>query len=443
MGSGNSTKELKRTLGFGDLLGTAIGQIIGAGIMTMTGIAIGITGRSVPISFILAAFMVCVAGIPVVILGGTVRMRGGFYTMVGMLVGKRPACVYIVMYIMQNVAIAMYAFSFADYFLAFVPFNRQLTALFVLTVVYILNMLGTSVAVKFQKAIVVIMCISLGLFAVFGMTKLDPNYFDETFMTGGVFGVLQAASVLGSACAGGTMIISLSAEAKNPKRDIPIVIVLSTVIVGILYAFIGLVACGVLPVSEVAFQSLGKVAETVLPRALYVFFMVGGGMFAILSTLNSQMSFAPKPIMQACEDGWFPRALTKLNRFKVPFIPLTIIYVVGVLAIVLNIRIDIISTISGMVTQFTVMIMNLFLVRIVTIAPKAWEKSKFKISKAGLIGVTILTTAFSMVSFYALLSYNGPKVIAIACCVFAGGIIYSILRFRTGKVTMEDSFEDE
>ena len=34
---GSSTKQLKQTLGFWDLMSTAIGQIIGAGIMTLLG----------------------------------------------------------------------------------------------------------------------------------------------------------------------------------------------------------------------------------------------------------------------------------------------------------------------------------------------------------------------------------------------------------------------
>lgn len=43
----NETKQLSRT----DLFSMAIGQIIGVGIMTMTGIAIGFTGRSVNLAY--------------------------------------------------------------------------------------------------------------------------------------------------------------------------------------------------------------------------------------------------------------------------------------------------------------------------------------------------------------------------------------------------------
>ncbi|AZO94485.1 hypothetical protein D7D81_07700 [Halocella sp. SP3-1] len=38
-----STRDLKRVLGFWDLMGTAVGQIIGAGIMSLAGVAIAMT----------------------------------------------------------------------------------------------------------------------------------------------------------------------------------------------------------------------------------------------------------------------------------------------------------------------------------------------------------------------------------------------------------------
>ena len=39
-----STKELKRVLTLKDLISVAIGQVIGAGIMSLMGVAIGMTG---------------------------------------------------------------------------------------------------------------------------------------------------------------------------------------------------------------------------------------------------------------------------------------------------------------------------------------------------------------------------------------------------------------
>lgn len=56
----SSTKDLNRTLGKKELMGIAIGQIIGAGVMSMMGVAIAMTGRSANLAFMLSAvFTMC------------------------------------------------------------------------------------------------------------------------------------------------------------------------------------------------------------------------------------------------------------------------------------------------------------------------------------------------------------------------------------------------
>ena len=56
----SSTKDLARVLGKKELMGIAIGQIIGAGIMSMMGVAIAMTGRSANLAFMLSAvFTMC------------------------------------------------------------------------------------------------------------------------------------------------------------------------------------------------------------------------------------------------------------------------------------------------------------------------------------------------------------------------------------------------
>jgi APA family basic amino acid/polyamine antiporter len=74
---GSSTKQLKQCLGFWDLMGASVGQIIGAGIMTLLGAAIAMTGRSVPVAFLIAAVITICQYAPLVFIAGTVRLRGG------------------------------------------------------------------------------------------------------------------------------------------------------------------------------------------------------------------------------------------------------------------------------------------------------------------------------------------------------------------------------
>ena len=149
-----TTKDLKRVLTFKDPLLTSIGGIIGAGIMSIMGITIGMTGRSVPISLLFAAVFVLLGIAPIIIISGTVRIRGGQYTMVGMLAGKKLSGLFIIIDVATNISLSMYALSFADYFLAFVPqVPRKLIAIAVLTLFWALNMFGIDKMAKLPELV--------------------------------------------------------------------------------------------------------------------------------------------------------------------------------------------------------------------------------------------------------------------------------------------------
>lgn len=52
------------------------------------------------------------------------------------------------------------------------------------------------------------------------------------------------------------IIVNLSAEAKKPTRDIPMVMIISTLCVAVIYGIVAVVAAGVLPVEQVAGENL-------------------------------------------------------------------------------------------------------------------------------------------------------------------------------------------
>lgn len=79
--------ELKQVLGFKELFTIAVGNIIGAGVMTLMGAAISLTGRSVPLAFLIAILIVVGYALPYVFICSTARVKGGTYTMIGMLAG--------------------------------------------------------------------------------------------------------------------------------------------------------------------------------------------------------------------------------------------------------------------------------------------------------------------------------------------------------------------
>ncbi|MPW26129.1 amino acid permease [Alkalibaculum sp. M08DMB] len=439
-----STKDLHKSLGRKELFSVAAGQIIGAGIMALTGVAIALTGRSANLAFMLAALAVVAISIPTIFLASSVRLRGGQYTQAAVFVGKKFAGMFIIIFIVSNISLAMYAVSFADYFLALVPgIPTKLIAVIVLTIIFIVNYFGVGKAAFLQTIMVIVLAIALACFTAFGLFKVEPGYFQNPgFITNGLTGLLTAMAFLTFATGGAAVILNLSAEAKNAKKDIPFVIIVSTIAIALLYALMSTVAAGVLPIEQVAGQPLTVVAKEIMPTWIYVFFVVGGAMFALISTLNAQVSWITKPIMQACVDNWFPKSFAKLHpKYNTPYRLLIVYYIIGMIPILTEWDIEFIANSALILLYVSLFVVGAGVLRLPKLFPEQWNNSPFHVNTfwfytfniIGLIVLVIQTLLLAQnLSKWGLI---GNVVVLILAVIF--GIV------RNNKVDMEISVENE
>ena len=443
----SSTKDLARTLGKKELMGIAVGQIIGAGIMSMMGVAIAMTGRSANLAFMLSAVFTMCTFFPSIFITSCIRMRGGMYTQMAIFAGDKFAGYYSVVYFITNMSLAMYALSFAEYALALLPSggSEKVIALIVGTLFFILNYFGVDLMAKIQNLLVIVLVLSLAMFAVFGLPSVDlANYFsnaDGLFLSDGITGFLTATAYLGFATGGATVILGVSAECKNPTKDIPFVIIVSTVGVAILYGFVATVASGVLPVPEVANQPLTLVAQQILPGPLYILFIVGGAMFALATTLNSQIMSCTKPVMQSCEDGWFPTSLAALSKFKTPYKILIIYYIILVVPILLDLEIAQISSIVQILGYINNLIFTITAMKLPKMFPEAWEKSAFRVPTPVFNALMIVTCIAIVIQASFMLSSMTIQLIIFNVVVMAVGFIWAFYRTGSGKAKPTVSYE--
>ena len=443
----SSTKDLKRTLGKKELMGIAIGQIIGAGIMSMMGVAIAMTGRSANLAFMLSAVFTMCTFFPSIFITSCIRMRGGMYTQMAIFAGDKWAGYYSVVYFITNMSLAMYALSFAQYAIALLPSggSEKMIALIVGTAFFVLNYFGVDLMAKIQNLLVVVLVLSLSMFAVFGLPHVDlVNYFsnaDGLFLTDGIGGFLTATAYLGFATGGATVILGVSAECKNPTKDIPFVIIVSTVSVAILYGLVATTASGVLPVPEVANQPLTLVAAEILPKPLYIFFIVGGAMFALATTLNSQIMSCTKPVMQSCEDGWFPQSLASLSKYKTPWKILIIYYFILVVPILADLNIAQISSIVQILGYLNNLVLTITAMKLPKMFPEAWEKSQFHVPTPVFNTLMIITCAALLVQASFMLKSMTLQLIIFNVAVMAAGFIWAFYRTGTGKAKPTVSYE--
>lgn len=134
---------MDKKLTFWDCMGFCIGQIIGSGIMVLTGIVVGITGHGTPVAFISAAALAIMTMLPFTILAATFPANGAGYTYIKRLIGEKAGFFYLCSFVLTQVLIATYAKGFASYFVSIFPqFNESIVALVILAAAVVVNIVG-------------------------------------------------------------------------------------------------------------------------------------------------------------------------------------------------------------------------------------------------------------------------------------------------------------
>ena len=433
--------KLKKVLGLGDLMGIGIGQIIGSGIMALTGICIALTGAGTPLAFLVAAVLVSCPNTVLAVLGSAVPATGGMYTYVRDYIGKKTGFFYLALLVAGQLVLAMFALTFATYMCSLIPqLNETVVAFAILTICFVTNLLGVNIAAKLQNILVIVLLAAMGLFVIFGLPKVDWSIFSgvDAIMPNGLVDFLTGASLLTFATGGAEFLSELGGEMKNPGRDLPRAMIGSTAVVAIIYAFIGVVAVGVLPIDEVAGESLVLVAQEIFPKPVYIFFIVGGGMFAVASTLNATFTWCTKGLLIAAEEGWLPKQAAAVSKRGTPWVLLTIFYIIGAVPILTGLDIETIALLGNGLSLIYVMFPIFTGYLIYKKNPAAMEKTSFKVKKPVLMVLT--TVALGGYAMAAILNFSDIQnawqmMLAYSALV----IIYAFLREKKVKSIAEES----
>jgi APA family basic amino acid/polyamine antiporter len=325
--------ELKRSLSFWDVFAIALGQVIGSGIMVLIGIGIEFTAYAIPFAFVLSATLSIIKQLPVAFMGSAMPATGGLYVYCKRVLGPKVGFFYLAILLVTHVLISLFALGFAKYAVALVPgLDIRVIALGILFTFYLVNMFGVKQAASLQKIMIVLLLIGLSTLVFFGIGEVDySNFADkEKLLPNGWYGFGLACVVLSFSTGGAQYISELGGEMKNPQHDLPRAIIYSTLLAAVFFALVSIVAVGVLPVEQTAGKTLAEVAKSILPAPVYTAFIIGAGLFALATSINSTFTWATKSVMIACEDGWFPKGIAVVNkRFNTPHILLTFLLIFG------------------------------------------------------------------------------------------------------------------
>ncbi|GAA0177182.1 APC family permease [Clostridium sediminicola] len=441
----NPEDNLKKTIGLGGAISISTGQIIGAGIMALTGIGIGLTGPSVVFAFVLAALITIVVAMPLAFNGATIPTTGGNYRYTSRIISPKIGFFYLALFTLGQITIAMYALSFAEYLQGVMPgVPIKLVAGIILTLLYLSNIVGVQKAAKLQKVLMVLLVLSLGIFIVKGLPKVDYSLFTAgktVLFTHGLKGFLQATALLTFATNGAIVVSELGGELKNPGRDIPVAILVSTAVVGVLYALVSMVAVGILPLEQTAFQPLTNVAKEILPNSLFICFIVFGAMAALATTLNATFSWVTKGLLIACHDGWLPEKFGAVNKkYGTPHWILTFFYVVGLIPIVTGLSLEFISSLGNAAIQLANILPLIAAAMLAYKYPEAYKKSPFKLPKTLIKVLVAGGVILQFVQGYFLLVDQSVSVYVMSAVYIIAAFVYSSAVYKKGNINFKREF---
>jgi len=442
-------KTKQKQLGLGTLIAMCTGQAIGAGVITATGLAVGQTGRSTWIAYIVAVLVGFLIILPIILYCSVVRFRGGQYTMVSSLLGDRWGGIYALGSIPMCIAGSTSGLAVGTYINSIFPsIDVKVVAIVVLTFIYFLNMMGINFMAKFQSAMTAFLVICLTIFCLVGMGKLSPGTFQinaEGYFMGGSAGFLSAVVLLMYGTTGQSFAMAFSANAKNAKRDIPIMMIVVTGIILVLFTLIGLVAGNVLPVEMVAGQPLSLVAKEIFPGPLFYIFIIGGPVMALITTLNAGYPSLCAPIVGATQDGWLPKPLAKRNRFGAPYIIYTGMYLVSILPILLNFSLTALTSNTVLLNSSVKIVAAVAIFFMPQKFGEHWKSSRFYMKN--IIFYPLMALSVILYAAVILLSAKGltGSVLVVNAIVLGALVAYALYRYKSGKakVGINYSFDED
>lgn len=444
------TKKITRF----ELLMTTIGCVVGSGVVTATGLAVGETGRSAWLSYGLAVLIGFLLAIPTIFSSSMMVVDGGNYTTTRLFCGPTIAATSSLAGVLNFFGNGMMSLAIASYVVSLLPgLNANVVAGVVLTVLWLLNLFGVKMVARVQAFVSPIMMLGLVAFIVFGLTKLqfDPfGFSDPDFFLNGADGLLSGCTLLCFSTQGTVSAIFYNRQAANPKKDVPWAICWTTVFILVLYCGVALVDGNVLPVDQVAGLPLTNVAFAIMPNWLAVLFVVFGPIMCIITTVNGGWASFYKPISACAKEGIIPAVIGKETKTGMPIYILIAQYIFAMFPIVTGLSI---STIMNALV-LAMALLNIFVrigaFRMPKMFPEAWAKSHLHCPDIVYYFCCVVALAANV--FLAWLSIKSLELplILLNFGVMIVAYIYCRARIKAGKVTersitytLYDHFEDD
>jgi len=321
----NLPKTLKREIGFLEAITVVIGMVIGSGIFFKPSIVFKNAGSPTIgiLAWVAGGIITMASGLTIAEIAAAIPKTGGIFIYLKELYGEKWAFLFgwvqTVIYVPGSVAaLAIVLATQATNFVPMSPLGQKLFAILMLLIITTANVLSTKLASKIQFVATIAKLIPIFIIIALGLINGTAHSFSlpvGATAAGAGFG----AAMLGTLWAydGWVSVSNMAGELKDPKKDIPLSIIIGLGITIVVYVLFNLAIINVLPISSVV--NSNKVASDVagvLFGKSGSLFISAGIFISIFGALNGYLMTGVRIPFAMAQDKLLPydKFLGKVNQ---------------------------------------------------------------------------------------------------------------------------------
>ncbi|MCE9652599.1 MAG: amino acid permease [Nitrosarchaeum sp.] len=368
--------ELKRNIGTFGAASVGIANIIGAGIFVLSGVASGIAGPAVILSFGIAGLIAMLTALSAAELSSFITDTGASYVYTKKAFGRFWSfLVGWFKYFDYMVGGAAVSVGFAAYFTSVFGLEGALpivlAAVGLPIILCALNIIGVKEATTVTSVMVLIKVFAIVFLLMLGGYYLtqhfDVGHYTPFFATG-FGGMLNGAAIIFFVFIGFNSVSMMSEETKNPQKTIPKALMLAFAVTFVLYICVAVLLVGILDWRDEVKDAhpLSSIASVISDNQMFFDFISFSALIATGSVVLSSILAGTRASFAMSRDGLLPHQLEKISsRFGTPYVSIIVggLVIVTFAGLFYN-NIDAIASIVNFGSLFTYLFVNLSLIKL-------------------------------------------------------------------------------
>jgi basic amino acid/polyamine antiporter, APA family len=427
--------QLSRSIGLFQLSMIGIGSTIGTGIFFVLSEAVPKAGPAVIWSFVIAGLVAGLTALCYAELASAVPVSGSSYSYayatLGEVVAMGVAACLLLEYGVSSAAVAVGWSEYLNQFLGNL-FGFQipdilskspeaggiinLPAIVLVALCAMLLIRGASESAKVNATMVMIKLAVLVLFIVIGLTGFNSDNF-ANFAPFGATGITAAAGTIFFAYIGLDAVSTAGEEVKNPRRTMPLAIIIALVTVTTVYVLVAVVAVSAQPYTEFEGQEAGlaQILENIVGAAWPGTLLAAGAIISIFSVTLVTIYGQTRILFAMGRDGMLPSFFEQVNpRTRTP-VNNTILVAIVVSLLAGLLPIDFLAEMTSIGTLVAFLVVSIGVIILRRTAPDLPRGFKVPgypvvpiLSVAGCIWIIL---GLDLITIYAFLIWVGIALI--------------------------------